>query len=170
MLCIQGKKRGFFLLSFLPTGWIHISAYCKRRIEMPDKTKKKPLKATAGFDVGCAGWCNRDSRDRLPHALPVCEHTRCIERASSAFQQTESAHRKQRVMLLRGADVFPFEEGEACLAESLALSWTLQFVTYSTVLTKMSPHVQDVSPPRLAVRCDHTPLCKCVRGRKRCEI
>lgn len=30
---------------------------------------------------------------------------------SSTFQQTESNRPKQRVMLLRGADVFPFAEG-----------------------------------------------------------
>lgn len=32
---------------------------------------------------------------------------------SSMFQQTESNRPKQRVMLLRGADVFPFAEGNA---------------------------------------------------------
>lgn len=37
---------------------------------------------------------------------------------SSTFQQTESNRPKQRVMLLRGADVFPFAVGDGRLAES----------------------------------------------------
>lgn len=37
---------------------------------------------------------------------------------SSTFQQTESNRRQQIVMLLRGADVFSFAEGDARLAES----------------------------------------------------